>query len=90
MQVKCTNPGSKAVRPSAFPGVEVRFSKNGYAIVADDVGKFLVRKYPAIVENITAKSKRSAKTTVNAPVATTAVDTETKANSAETHNKEGE
>jgi len=65
MQVKCTNPGTKAVRPAAFPGTEVRFTKNGFATVTDEVGKFLVRHYPAIVDSSTGKAKRSRRTAVN-------------------------
>ena len=68
MQVQCTNPGTKAVRPAAFPGVEVRFSKNGFATVTDEVGEFLVRHYPAIVTKGKAKQeRRSRRTAVNEP-----------------------
>ena len=67
MQVKCTNPGTKAVRPAAFPGTEVRFTKNGSATVTDEVGKFLVRHYPAIIDPSAGKSKRSRRAVANAP-----------------------
>ena len=66
MQVQCTNPGTKAVRPAAFPGVEVRFSKNGFAAVTDEVGEFLVRHYPAIVTKV--KARRTQRTKVNEQV----------------------
>jgi len=56
MQIRCTNEGTKAIKLAKFGGLRIEFSKNGYATVPDDVGKYCVRKFRAI-EDTTKKTK---------------------------------
>ena len=51
MQIKCNNPSTKSVTVTKFGGLRVDFSKTGLATVPDDVGKFLIRRCPAISDN---------------------------------------
>jgi len=62
MQVKCDNPATKKLVLAEFGGYSVTFSKNGFATVTDDVGRYLVRHFGSINEVVKEKKKASAKT----------------------------
>jgi len=68
MQIKCSNPGTKSILVARFDRQKVVFSKNGFATVPDQVGRYIVRRYPAIEEVVkkasstTTRSSRGVET----------------------------
>lgn len=66
MRIQNKNDGSRAITVRKF-GTRVEFSKNGYATVTDEVGRYLVRTVPDISECSAKKPKAAAKEAVNAP-----------------------
>ena len=65
MQIKCDNPATPSITIAKFGRYRIEFSKNGYATVPDNVGRYCVRKYPAIKD---MTKKPVAKKTVKTPV----------------------
>jgi len=61
MQIRCENPATKSITLAQFGRQRIEFSKNGYATVPDNVGRFCIRKYPAIVD-ATKKPEKKAST----------------------------
>ena len=61
MRIKCTSPGTKMIYVPKIENRRVEFSKNGFATVSDELGRYLVRKYSAIEE--IKLEKRKARTT---------------------------
>lgn len=54
MRIVCDNPSTKAIKIGRL-NAWARFSKNGFATVSDEVGRFLVRKYSVISEVVAKK-----------------------------------
>ena len=48
MRIKCDNPATRAITLAKFGRERVEFSKNGFAVVPDNIGRYLVRRVPAI------------------------------------------
>jgi len=62
MRIQCTNPGTKMVYAPKIEDRRVEFSKNGFATVSDELGRYLVRKCSAIEEIKVEKKKGRGKT----------------------------
>jgi len=60
MRIQCENPATKAITLARFGRERIEFSKNGFAVVPDNVGRFLVRRYGSISE-VVPKKKPAAK-----------------------------
>jgi len=54
MQIRCENDATRALKVAKFGGLRVEFSKNGFATVPDEVGRYLVRKN-AFIKDTTKK-----------------------------------
>jgi len=64
MRIRCTNTGTREIYVPKIEDTHVVFSKNGFAVVSDRLGSYLVRKCPAIEEVKPEKiKKKKARTT---------------------------
>ena len=63
MQIRCENNATKALKVAKFGGLRVEFSKNGYATVPDEVGRYLVRKNASIKDTTKKPEVKKAKST---------------------------
>ena len=63
MRIKCTNPGTSMLYRPSVEDRKVFFSRNGYAVVSDKLGRYLVRTIPSIMEVKPEKPNRTTKRT---------------------------
>jgi len=63
MRIKCTNPGTGMIYRPAIEDRKVFFSRNGYAVVSEKLGRYLVRTISSIIEVKPEKLKRTTKKT---------------------------
>jgi len=65
MRIQCDNVATRAIGLSRFGRYRIEFSKNGFAVVPDNVGRYCVRKYSKIHEVVktTPAEKASGKKT---------------------------